>query len=41
MAKIYATLVREGKWKLEKVPERWRDEVRRMLEEDAKDGDAP
>ena len=34
MAKIYATLVRQGKWTLDKVPERWRDEVRQMLEAD-------
>lgn len=32
MAKIYATLVREGKWTMEKVPERWRAEVEKILE---------
>lgn len=32
MAKIYATLVREGKWTMEKVPERWRAEVEKLLE---------
>lgn len=32
MAKIYATLVREGKWTLDKVPERWRAEVEKILE---------
>ncbi len=32
MAKIYATLVREGKWTMEKVPQRWRAEVEKLLE---------
>lgn len=32
MAKIYATLVRGGKWTLDKVPERWRAEVEKILE---------
>ncbi len=31
MAKVYAALVREGKWELEKVPERWRAEVEKIL----------
>ena len=32
MAKFYATLVREGKWTMEKVPQRWRAEVEKLLE---------
>ena len=32
MAKIYATLVREGKWTMEKGPQRWRAEVETLLE---------
>ena len=32
MAKIYATLMREGKWTMEKVPQRWRAEVEKLLE---------
>ena len=31
MAKIYAALVREGKWGLEQVPKRWRAEVEKIL----------
>lgn len=31
MAKIYARLVKEGKWNLEDVPARWRSEVERLL----------
>ena len=33
MAKIYARLIREGKMTLEEVPERWKEEVSRLLEE--------
>jgi len=33
MAKVYARLVRAGKITLDDVPERWREEVRRLLEE--------
>ena len=32
MAKIYADLIRKGKKTIEDVPERLRDEVRRLLE---------
>ena len=31
MAKIYYNRVKAGKWSLEEVPERWRDEVIAML----------
>ena len=34
MAKIYVRKIRAGQMKLEEVPERWREEVRRMLLED-------
>lgn len=34
MAKIYYDLIRHGIKTLEDVPEKWRDEVRRMLDED-------
>lgn len=33
MSKVYARLVRAGKITLDDVPERWREEVRRLLEE--------
>lgn len=35
MAKVYADLIRKGKKTIDDVPERLRDEVRRILEEDA------
>ena len=31
MAKIYASLVRAGKWAIEDVPELWRAEVAELL----------
>lgn len=34
MAKVYADLIRRGKMTLEQVPERFREEVRKLLEED-------
>ena len=34
MAKIYVRRIKEGKMTLDEVPERWRDEVRRLLERD-------
>lgn len=34
LAKIYYRAVKSGKRTLESVPERWRDEVRQMLEAD-------
>lgn len=34
MAKIYVRRIRAGLMTLEEVPERWREEVRRMLLED-------
>lgn len=33
MAKIYANRVLLGKMTLDEVPERWREDVRRILEE--------
>lgn len=33
MAKLYARKIRNGEMTLEEVPERWREEVRRILEE--------
>lgn len=34
MAKLYATLIREGKWTIDKVPERWRADVEKLLGEE-------
>ena len=34
MAKIYYRKIKAGQMTLDEVPERWREEVRRMLEED-------
>lgn len=34
MAKIYYKQVVAGKMTLDEVPEKWREEVRKMLEED-------
>jgi hypothetical protein len=34
MAKLYAKRIRQGKMTLEEVPERWREEVRKLLEEE-------
>ncbi|MEG0015735.1 MAG: CD1375 family protein [Gordonibacter sp.] len=34
MAKVYARLIREGKWTLEQVPLLWREQVRQMIEQD-------
>lgn len=31
MAKIYVTLIKEGKWTIEQVPEKWRQEVQKIL----------
>lgn len=39
MAKIYYKQVKEGKMTLDQVPYRWREEVRRMLEEEGADAD--
>ena len=33
MAKVYYRLIKAGKITLDDVPERWREEVRRLLEE--------
>jgi hypothetical protein len=33
MAKIYARRIREGKMAIDDVPERWREEVQRLLAE--------
>lgn len=32
MAKIYYNRIKAGKWTLEDVPERWRDDVQAMLD---------
>ena len=34
MAKIYYNLIKKGKITIEEVPERWRAEVQRMLDEE-------
>lgn len=33
MAKVYYRLIKAGKMTIDDVPERWREEVRRLLEE--------
>lgn len=38
MAKIYYRAIKAGKRTLESVPERWRDEVKKMLDADDDDG---
>jgi len=40
MAKIYYNQVKNGKMTIDEVPEPWREEVRRMLEEDEKNKQA-
>lgn len=37
MAKIYYRAIKSGKRTLESVPERWRDDVRKMLAADKAD----
>ena len=34
MVKIYVALIRKGKMTLEEVPEKWREAVRKALEEE-------
>lgn len=34
MAKVYARMVKNGKMTLERVPEKWRGQVEKLLEED-------
>ena len=34
MAKIYYNRIKAGKWTIEEVPARWRDEVQTMLDAD-------
>lgn len=34
MAKIYYNRIKAGKWTIEQVPSRWRDEVQAMLDAD-------
>lgn len=34
MAKIYVKKIKAGQMTLDEVPERWREEVRRMLEDE-------
>lgn len=31
MAKIYVNLIKQGLWKIEQVPERWKAEVQEIL----------
>lgn len=31
MAKLYYNLIKQGKWDLDRVPERWRAEVEALL----------
>jgi|GEM_PF-239672 len=38
MAKIYYRAIKAGKRTLESVPERWRDEVKKLLDADEDDG---
>lgn len=38
MAKIYYKAVKAGKRALDSVPERWRDEVKKLLDADTKEG---
>lgn len=35
MAKIYYNRVKAGKWTIEDVPERWRDEVQKLIDAEA------
>ena len=37
MAKIYYKAVKAGKRTLDSVPERWRDEVKKLLDADTKE----
>lgn len=39
MAKIYARLVKEGKWSIEDVPALWRGGVQALLDADEDAGD--
>ena len=34
MAKLYAKRIKQGKMTIDEVPERWREEVEKLLEED-------
>ena len=34
MAKIYYRRIKEGRMAIDEVPERWREEVEKLLEED-------
>lgn len=34
MAKIYYRRIKEGRMTIDEVPERWREEVEKLLEED-------
>lgn len=33
MAKLYYNLIKNGKWTLDKVPQRWYEEVKALLDE--------
>ena len=35
MAKIYWRLIKAGLWELDNVPERWKSEVEKLIEEDS------
>lgn len=34
MAQVYANLIHKGLWTLEQVPDRWREEVERMVRDE-------
>lgn len=34
MAKVYARLVRDGKWTIDQVPDRWREQVKALLDQE-------
>ena len=34
MAKVYARLVRDGKWTIDQVPDRWREQVKALLNQE-------
>lgn len=38
MVNVYVNLIRNGKWTIERVPERWRADVQAKLEELSNNG---
>ena len=34
MAKVYARLVCDGKWTIDQVPDRWREQVKALLDQE-------